>query len=345
MKKIALIISTTLIILAIIAFWFLMGPNVNASNEKYFYIHTGDKYEDVFANLKEKKILSNYFTFDLLATYTGYKKQVKPGKYEISNGMSVFKLNRILKSGSQHDVRLVINKLRTKEDFAKKIGANFEADSLEAIRFLMSNDSLAPYKLDTNTVMTVLIPNSYLFWWNGSFKKVLDRLKRQHDYFWEGKRTIKAKSLGYSPEEIYTIASIVEEETTKESDKGLIASVYFNRLKKGMKLEADPTVKYAMRNFELRRILNKHLEFPSPYNTYYKSGLPPGPICTPSINTIDAVLNAPNTDYIFFVAKPDFKGYSNFASNYQQHLVFARAYQKALDTLILRKKAKQIEKN
>jgi len=345
MKKFAIIISTTLIILVLIALWFLMGPNVNATNEKYFYIHTGDKYEDVLANLKEKKILSNYFTFDLLSSYTGYKKQVKPGKYEISNGMSVFKLNRILKSGSQHDVRFVINKLRTKQDFAKKIGVNFEADSSEAIRFLMSNDSLAPYKLDTNTVMTVIIPNSYLFWWNGSFKKILDRLKKQHDYFWEGKRSIKAKSLGYSPEEIYIIASIVEEETTKESDKGLIASVYFNRLKKGMKLEADPTVKYAMRNFELRRILNKHLEFPSPYNTYYKSGLPPGPICTPSINTIDAVLNAPKTDYLFFVAKPDFKGYSNFASNYEQHLLFARAYQKALDTLILRKKAKQIEKN
>lgn len=317
-----------------------MGPNVNTKNDKYFYVYTGDKYEDVYANLKEKAILPNYFTFDLLASFTGYKKQVKPGKYEISNGMSVFNLIRILKSGRQHEVRLVITKLRTKEDFAKKIGSNFEADSLEVIHFLLSNDSLAPFQLDTNTVMSVLIPNSYLFWWNGSFKKILERLKKQHDYFWEGKRTIKAKSLGYSPEEIYTIASIVEEETTKESDKELIASVYFNRLKKCMKLEADPTVKYAMRDFELRRILHGHLDFPSPYNTYYKTGLPPGPICTPSINTIDAVLNAPKTDYLFFVAKPDFKGYSNFASNYQQHLVFAKAYQKALDTLILRKKAK-----
>jgi len=345
MKKIVLFISTLLIVFLIVVSWMLLGPNVNATNGKYFYIHTGDKYEDVYANLKEKKILSSYFTFDILASYTGYKKQVKPGKYEISNGMSVFKLNRMLKSGSQHDVRFVINKLRTKEDFAKKIGASFEADSLEAIRFLTNNDSLEPYHLDTNTVMSILIPNSYLFWWNGSFKKILDRLKKQHDYFWEGKRTIKAKSLGFTPLEIYTIASIVEEETTKETDKGLIASVYFNRLNKGMKLEADPTVKYAMRNFELRRILNKHLEFPSAFNTYYKTGLPPGPICTPSINTIDAVLNAPKTDFIFFVAKPDFKGYSNFASNYQQHLLFARAYQKALDTLILRKKAKQVEKN
>jgi len=340
MKKIALIISTTLIVFAIIALWMVLGPNVNASNNRYFYVYTGDKYEDVYAHLKEKQILSSYFTFDLLASFTGYKKQVKPGKYVIANGMSAFSLIRKLKSGKQQEVRFVINKIRTKEDFAKKIGSNFEADSLEAIRFLMSNDSLAPYKLDTNTVMTVLIPNSYLFWWNGSFKKIFERLNRQHLYFWEGKRTSKAKELGFSPVEIYTIASIVEEETIKESDKGLIASVYFNRLKKGMKLEADPTVKYAMRDFELRRILHGHLEFPSNYNTYYKTGLPPGPICTPSINTIDAVLNAPKTDYLFFVAKPDFNGYSNFASNYQQHLAFARAYQKALDTLILRKKAK-----
>ena len=340
MKKAVLFISTFFVIITIVILWLILGPNVNATNNKYFYVYTGDKYENVVSNLKEKNLLSNYFTFDLLASYTGYKKQVKPGKYEITNGMSIFKLIRMLKSGSQHDVRFVINKLRTKEDFAKKIGANFEADSVDAIRFLMSNDSLAPYKLDTNTVMSVLIPNSYLFWWNGSFKKIFERLKRQHDYFWEGKRTAKAKELGLSPIEVYTIASIVEEETLKESDKGLIASVYFNRIKKGMKLEADPTVKYAMRDFELRRILHKHLEYPSPYNTYYKTGLPPGPICTPSIKTIDAVLNAPKTDYLFFVAKPDFKGYSNFASNYQQHLVFARAYQKALDTLILRKKSK-----
>ena len=177
MKKAIVFISALLVVFAIVFLWMIMGPNVNATKNKYFYIHTGDKYEEVFANLKEKKILSTYFTFDLLASYTGYKKKVKPGKYEISNTMSIFRLIRMLKSGSQHDVRFVINKLRTKEDFAKKIGANFEADSLEAIRFLMSNDSLAQYHLDTNTVMSILIPNSYLFWWNGSFKKILDRLK------------------------------------------------------------------------------------------------------------------------------------------------------------------------
>jgi UPF0755 protein len=133
------------------------------------------------------------------------------------------------------------------------------------------------------------------------------------------------------------MASIVEEETNKADDKGRIASVYMNRIKKGMKLEADPTVKYAMRNFGLKRILHGHLAYPSPYNTYQQTGLPPGPICTPSINTIDAVLDAPETNYIFFVAKPDFKGYSNFAATYPEHLVYAKMYQKALDSLIMRK--------
>ena len=141
--------------------------------------------------------------------------------------------------------------------------------------------------------------------------------------------------MNFTPEEVYTIASIVEEETNKQSDKGLIASVYMNRIKKGMKLEADPTVKYAMRNFGLKRILHGHLDYPSLYNTYQHTGLPPGPICTPSITTIDAVLDAPQTNYIFFVAKPEFNGYSNFAATYQEHLVFANAYRRALDSLIL----------
>jgi UPF0755 protein len=186
--------------------------------------------------------------------------------------------------------------------------------------------------------LTIIVPNSYLFWWNGSFKKIFERLKKQHDYFWEGERTQKAKSKGYSPEQIYTIASIVEEETNMEADKGKIASVYFNRVAKNMKLEADPTVKYAMRDFGLKRILHGHLNYSSPFNTYQNKGLPPGPICTPSINTIDAVLNAPKTDYIFFVAKPDFNGYSNFAATYAEHQKYAKAYQQALDSLIAKRK-------
>ena len=278
--------------------------------------------------------------FEWIAKALKYTSKIKPGKYEINNGIGYLKLLRKLKSGNQAEVRLVINKIRTKEDFAGKIGAQFEVDSLTAIKFLLNNDSLKSFELDTNTVMTILIPNSYLFYWNGDFRKILSRLKKQHDYFWEGKRTTKANKIGLTPIQVYTLASIIEEETNKEEDKGKIASVYFNRYKKDMKLEADPTVKYAMRNFKLNRIFEAYLKYPSDYNTYLIKGIPPGPICTPSIPTIDAVLNMPATDYIFFVAKPDFNGYSNFSATYTEHLKNANAYQKALDSFLKDKEQK-----
>ena len=242
-------------------------------------------------------------------------------------------------AGRQSPVRLVINKLRTKEDLAKKIGQQFEADSLETIQFLSSNDSLRGYGVDSHSVMTLVIPNTYLLNWNSSFKKIFIRLKDEQEKFWNKERTQKAADINLTPQQVYTMASIVEEETNKLKDKGLIASVYMNRISKGMKLEADPTVKYAMRDFGLKRILYGHLAYPSPYNTYQNKGLPPGPICTPSAETIDAVLDAPTTDYIFFVAKPDFNGYSNFAATYAEHLKFAKEYQLALDELIRKKQA------
>lgn len=338
MKKIILVFVIIIAGIIIYAGWNVFGPTVSAPESRFFYIRSGAKYDEVKNSLKEKKIISNTFLFDKLATRLKYNQNVKAGKYEIKEGSSMLSLVRMLKTGRQSPVKLVINKLRTKEDLAQKIGTNFEADSTEVMAFLTNNDSLAEYKLDTNTAMTIVIPNTYFMSWNGSFKKIFKRLTNEHDKFWTDERLKKAAALDLSPVKVYTMASIVEEETNYKTDKGLIASVYVNRIRKGMKLEADPTVKYAMRNFGLKRILHGHLKFQSPYNTYQNTGLPPGPICTPSSNTIDAVLDAPQTDYIFFVAKPDFKGYSNFASTYTEHLSFARAYQKALDSLIISKK-------
>jgi UPF0755 protein len=335
MKKTLLILFLLLLLVGVYAAWNVFGPTVSAPGNKYFYIRTGSSYADIKISLKEQKIISGTFFFDLIAKQVKYNKNIKAGRYEIKNGSSLVSLIRMLKAGRQSPVRLVINKLRTKEDFAGKIGQQFESDSTIVIRFITNNDSLAKYHLDTNTVLTAIIPNSYLFWWNVSFKNMFTRFADQKEKFWDGKRTEKAAALNLTPEQVYTMASIVEEETTKQEDKGLIASVYINRMKKGLKLEADPTVKYAMRDFGLKRILHGHLAYPSLYNTYQHTGLPPGPICTPSINTIDAVLDAPETNYIFFVAKPDFNGYSNFAATYQEHLVFAKAYQHALDSLIL----------
>ena len=333
MKRIFSIFFLAVFLIGIYAGWNVLGPVVAAPENKFLYIKSGSSFEEVKNQLVVKKILSHTFFFNLISTSIKYNQHIKPGRYLVKDGSSLLSFIRMLKSGNQEPVRLVITKLRTKEDLAAKIGENFEVDSSEAIHFLTSNDSLASYHLDTNTVMTTFIPNSYLLWWNSSFSKILLRLKKQHDYFWEGERSKKAKGKGFTPEEIYTIASVVEEETNMDADKGKIASVYINRIKKGMKLEADPTVKFAMRNFELKRILHGHLSFPSDYNTYQQIGLPPGPICTPSITTIDAVLDAPTTDYIFFVAKPDFSGYSNFANSYSEHLVNAKLYQHALDQL------------
>lgn len=313
--------------------WQIFGPTIQVPEKGFFYIHTGENFDQVSTNLKAQHILGSGFFFNQLANRAGYKQNVKPGKYAIKKGMSLLSLVKMLKGGRQEPVRLVINKLRTKEDLAGKIGKIFEADSASVINFLLNNDSLSRYNLDTNSAMTMVIPNTYLFWWNSSIDHIFDRLHKQHDLFWDGDRAKKAAAEGLTIEQVYTLASIVEEETNKQEDKGPIASVYMNRIKKGMRLEADPTVKYAMRDFGLKRIRHGHLDYPSPYNTYRNSGLPPGPICTPSINTLDAVLDAPKTDFLFFVAKPSLDGYSNFTSSYQEHLKFAKAYQRALDSI------------
>ncbi len=340
-RKYFLIIGGILLLLFIIIIWQLIGPTVNAPKEKYFYIKTGSTYNNIKEELIEQNIISGAFWFDKLSNYLGYNKNIKPGKYKINEGMSVVNLVRMLRSGNQSPVNLVITKLRTKEDLAKKLGNNFEFDSLSAIQFLSTNDSLVAYNLDSNTVMTAVIPNTYTISWNNTPGKIFKKLFAEQQRFWNDKRMSQAKALGFSTKEIYTLASIVEEETNKAEDKGKIASVYINRMRTGMKLAADPTVKFGIKDFTLKRIYQKHTRMPSPYNTYLVYGLPPGPICTPSVKTIDAVLNAPATDYIFFVASPDFSGYSNFATNYQDHLKFAKAYQNALDTAAVRRAQKQ----
>lgn len=314
--------------------WQVFGPTVSAPENRYFYIPTGTVYQDVRQSLVDNNIIHNTFFFDLVSKQLKYPRLIKPGRYQIKKGSSLFGLIRKLRSGNQTAVNLVINKLRLKEDLAQKIAAHFECDSASVMQVLSDPETLRKYQVNDNTIMSIVIPNTYSLFWNTSAGNILDKLFREKEKFWNEDRLAKAKSLNLSPVQVYTMASIVEEETNKAEDKGKIASVYLNRISKGMKLQADPTVKFAMKDFGLKRILFKHLVYPSPFNTYVYPGLPPGPICTPSITTIDAVLNAPETNYIFFVAKPDFDGYSNFASTYSEHKVFAKAYQDALDSLI-----------
>jgi UPF0755 protein len=258
-------------------------------------------------------------------------KTVKAGKYEIKKGMSLFELVRVLKNGRQTPVKLVITKYRLKEDFAKKLGQQFEFDSLAAMQFLTNNDSLKTFGLDSNTVMAAVMPDTYSFYWNSDPKKVYQKLFEHWQKYWTDERKKKANAIQLDPVRVSILASIVDEEVNLKSEKEKISSVYLNRLHKNMNMQACPTIKYAMRDFALTRIYNKYLTIPSPYNTYINSGLPPGPICTPQPETIDIVLNAPQTDYLYFVANSDFSGTHIFSTNGEDHLKFAKIYADAED--------------
>ncbi len=343
-RKVLLFILLIVALIFAYGLWNVFGPVIHNPDKKFLYIKTGSNYQNVKENLIKNKMISNTFWFDKIAQYADYPSKVKAGKYKVENEMSLYHLIKMLGTGKQVPVNLVITKLRTKEDLAKKIAANFEADSLTTINFLNNQDSLVQFNVDTITVMTDVIPNTYTYTWNTSIKNIFKKLYSEEQKFWNDERRQKATRLGLTPKQVYTLASIVEEETNKQDDKGKIASVYVNRLKKGMKLAADPTVKFALKDFGLKRIYEKHLEFASPYNTYQNTGLPPGPICTPSIKTIDAVLDSPETNYLFFVARSDFSGYSDFASSYQQHQVYAKAYQQALDSVMKLKQQKSESK-
>ncbi len=327
-KRSPLLFFLIIVIIAGYLAFRIFGSNTDFSEQKKsFYIKTGSNFSEVMTAIEEQKILKNPGTFKLIAQQLNYDKNIKPGKYVIEKGWSIYDITKILKSGRQTPVNLVLIKLRTKEDLAQRIGNNFESDSTNFMDLLNNNDSLVKSGLDTNTVMTAVIPNTYTILWNSSASKIFKKLFSEQQKFWSADRKKKAENLNLSTKEVYILASIVEEESNKNDDKGKIASVYLNRMRMGMRLSADPTVIFAMKDFSIRRVFKKYTQFESPYNTYLISGLPPGPICTPSIKTIDAVLNAPSTNYLYFVAQPNLTGYSNFAETYKEHLLFAKQYQ------------------
>ncbi len=321
-------------------YWLLFTPATNFSaNTQAFYItdSTADK-ASVLAEMDIKGIVKSPTVFSIVAGPMGIWKKIRPGKYEVKKGQNLFEIARMLKNGRQVEVKLVINKVRTPEDLAKLISKNFLFDSSQIMQFITSNDSLKPFGVDTSHLFTLIIPDTYSLYWNSSLQKIFHKISDSQKQFWQrNNRLEKARAIGLDPEEVYTLASIVEEETNYDSDKLKIASVYLNRLHKGMPLQACPTIKYAMKDFTLTRIYEKYLLNPSPYNTYRHKGLPPGPICTPSPKTIDLILDAPKTDYLYFVAKSDFSGYHHFSGNYGEHNRYAKEYQKALDEYMSRK--------
>lgn len=341
-KKIA--IATILILLIAGAFvwykFFRSDTRFQAKN-KFILIYTKNATKEAVINALKKDSICNTGSFNWLAGKMGYWDKIKPGRYKIPQGSSVYKIVEILRSGNQTPVDFVISrKIRTKEDFARLVGNYFEADSSQMLSFLNNKDSLEHYKLDSTNWMTAILHNTYSIPWTWPPSKIFKKIYTEQEKFWNNKnRKEKALQLGYTPLEIYTLASIVAEETNIEKDKSNIASVYLNRLEKGMKLQADPTVKFALKDFQLKRILFTHLAFQSPYNTYLNTGLPPGPICTVSSGTIDSVLNAPKTDYLYFIANPDLKGGSLFSATIQEHQKLAKQYHDSLTVFLNRKAA------
>lgn len=342
-KKIILSVLAVLVFIAGFIGYTLYKPAIHNKENKYIYIQPTDDFTKVKNELE--KMGSSTSGFDLACKILRCKAP-KPGRYKFKHGSSVFTVVRMLRNGDQDLVKLVINKERTKELFAGRMGAgkryDVQFDSLAMISYLNNNDSLKKFGVDTNTVMALLIPDTYAHKWNSTPEKLMQQLYTAYNKFWTPTRIEKAAALKLTPIQVITMASIVEEETNIKADKFKIASTYLNRIKTGMKLQADPTVKYATKDFSLKRILKTHLAINSPYNTYMHTGLPPGPICTPSTETIEAVLQAPTTDYLYFVASHLFNGTSVFTSNYSDHLKYARLYQTELTRRMdSSKKAKQ----
>ncbi len=310
----------------------VFGPNTGSiGNEKYLYVHTGATYEQVIESLKEGGYVADIATLSLVAKAMKLPEKVHAGRYSIKSGMSSFNIVRMLRSGMQEPVRLVINKLRTQQDFVRLITTTLEADSTELKSLMNDATYLSEFGVTPATAMVIVMPDTYEFFWNTNADKALRKIYKNHVRFWNDERKSKAKEQGVTPAEATIIASIVEEETNMSSDKPKIASVYLNRVRKGMKLQADPTVKFGIGDFAIRRVTSAMLQHNSPYNTYMYAGLPPGPICTPSPNTINAVIEAPRTTYLYFCAKDDFSGYSAFASSYEEQIKNAIAYRRALD--------------
>jgi len=302
------------------------------NDEKYIYIPSNSEFTDVVKILSENGLLINANSFEWLAKQKKYDANIKSGRYRINRALNNNDLVNLLRSGKQTPIKVTFNNLRNKEQLAGKIASQIEADSLSILNYITDTIFLNKLQLNTDNVACLFIPNTYEFYWNTSVDGFVNRMVKEYSNFWNSSRKKKAADIKLNYYQVAVLASIVEkEQSIKRDERPEIAGVYLNRLKKRMKLESDPTLIFALGDFTIKRVLNKDKKVESPFNTYKNKGLPPGPICIPSINAIDAVLNASEHNYIFMCAKEDFTGYHNFAKTYAKHLVNARKYQKALN--------------
>ncbi len=336
MRILRFLIFVVVVIAMVIAYYaydYLYKENVYLAGKEsvFVYIPTGSTYSDVKNILYDKDIIINKKTFEWVAERKNYPNHIRSGKYKLSPGMGNNELVNLLRSGQQTPVMLTFTNIRTKEQLAGVVSRHLEADSMSILNKLNDPEVMAEYGFTTEQAKLMFVPNTYEFFWNTSARQLLNRMKREYDRFWNDKRTQQAEEINMSPVEVGILASIVQLETNKKDEKARIAGVYINRLNRGMALQADPTVVFAVGDFTINRVLNRHLEFDSPYNTYIYRGLPPGPITLPEPYTIDQVLNYEKHDYLYFAAREDFSGYHNFAKTHSQHVANARRYRQALN--------------
>lgn len=329
--KLFVIITVLAIIVVASAVFTVPFFSSGASKAKTIYIYP-DMTESAFSDSLKADFGQAYARRVMILS--NYRQIITPrhiGAYRVEKGMSPFELWRQLSSGTQSPVKFTFNNLRTVADFAESASRQLCMSKNDMLRLLTDSASCASFGFTPQTVPAMLIPDTYEVYWSVKPEKLLRKMHDNYIRFWNDERKTKAKKLGLTPEEVVTLASIVEEETAYSPEKDKVARLYLNRLSKGMKLQSDPTVKFAIGDFSLKRILHKHLAANSPYNTYAVQGLPPGPIRMPEKSTVNAVLNAPPHDYIYMCAKADFSGSHEFTASYAEHLRYARLYQAALN--------------
>lgn len=337
MKRGLLFFLPICILIAAIFGYFIYGaiwsPNVttNDSNE-YLYIDQDTTFDELSDLLVENKIIKEVKGFSLTAKLMKFTdSSIIPGRYKIEDQWTNRNLISHLRIGKQAPINLTFNNLRFIEDLAGQISNQLQIDSTSFLAYITDSENLEKWELNKENILCQFLPNTYQVYWNTSVENLVKRLFKERDKWWNAnERSLKAQNLGLQKNEVCALAAIVEKETLISSEKSRVAGVYLNRLDRGMLLQADPTVVYAVGDFSLRRVLNKHLRINSPYNTYKFEGLPPGPICLPETTTMDAVLNPEEHKFLYFCAKTDNSGAHDFSKNLIEHNQKARRYQRWL---------------
>ncbi len=335
-NRVLLVLWILMVFGAAYGYWFyktLVSPNVHTLTELDvdLYIPTGADYAQVIELLDETHSIENKKSFDWVASKKDYPNNIRPGHYLIKNGMSNNQLVNMLRGGLQSPVKVTFNNIRDVDMLAGRIADQIEADSTSISNLLHNQQYINQLGFDSATIPALFLPDTYEFYWTTDAEGFVSRMFQEYNKFWNDERKQQAAAKNLTPIQVSTLASIVNKETNMSDEMPRVAGVYLNRLKNNWLLQADPTLVFAWKDFSIRRVLDSHKEIESPYNTYKYIGLPPGPICIPSLAAIKAVLNAEEHHYFYFCAREDFSGYHNFAKTLAEHNRNAAKYQQALN--------------